>query len=235
MDQGNPAVTAYVEQFRSDAAWLDAFERRMTRVESGSLDPKARELVFVVGHLINNFGEAVKYHQERARLLGANDHDFTLILKVLDFYRGLRIFQDAQKLISFWHSGGYPELKAPETGSTAEIYQKILETRGGIANGFRVYGSDGEWLKLYLQRADAVKSSVKTLDERLVQLISMTITLKNHRYSNNENDVCIRIHEEKTRALGTTPQEIIEVVQILEICDSLLTAQQGRDLLALTA
>lgn len=235
MDQSNPAIAAYVEQFGSDAVWLDAFQKRMARVESGLLDPKARELVFVIGHLINNFGEAVKYHQKRARALGASDHDFVLILKVLDFYRGLRIFQDAQKLLSFWRSGDYPELKAPEKGSTAEIYKKILETRGSVANGFRVYGSDGEWLKLYLQRADAVKSSVKTLDERLVQLISMTITLKNHRYSNNENDVCIQIHEGKARALGTPPQEIVEVVQILEICDSLLTAQQGRDLLGLTA
>ncbi len=233
VEQDNPAAAIYIEQFRNDPLWIDAFEKRMKRLEGGELDEKSRELVFLVGHLINHYGEAARYHQQRARLAGASDDDFRLILKILDFYRGLRIFQDAQKLVSIWRSGSFPELKAPNLGSTEEIYRKILETRAGIANGFRVYGADGEWLKLYLQRADAVKSSPKTLDERLVQLISMAITLKNHRYSDNWNDGCIQVHEDKSRALGTTPQQILEVVQILEMCDSLFTAYQGRTLLDL--
>ncbi|MBX3513853.1 MAG: carboxymuconolactone decarboxylase family protein [Xanthobacteraceae bacterium] len=233
MTDKSPAAATYAEQFRSDPDWMDAFDNRMKRLESGELDKKSRELVFVVGHLINNYGEAAKYHQQRARRAGANDDDFRLILKILDFYRGLRIFQDAQKLVSIWRTGNFPELKAPVKGSTAEIYQKIIESRTYIANGFRVYGADGEWLKLYLQRSDAVKKSPKTLDERLVQLISMAITLKNHRYSNNWNDGCIQVHEDKSRALGTTPQQILEVVQILEICDSLFTAYQGQTLLEL--
>jgi len=127
----------------------------------------------------------------------------------------------------------FPEVKPPRQGTLAEIYQKIIETRKYIANGFRVYSADGEWLKLYLQRSDAIKLSPRSIDERGVQLLSMAITLKNHGYSANFNDGCIEVHENKTRALGTSEAEVLEVVQIMELCDSMTTAWEGAELLGL--
>jgi alkylhydroperoxidase/carboxymuconolactone decarboxylase family protein YurZ len=207
--------------------------QRLAIIESGTLGAKVRELIFVIGYLLNGYGEAARYHKARALAAGASQDDLRLILKILDFYRGLRGFQDAQMLLGLWRSGVFPEVKPPRNGSTDEIFRQIVESRKYIANGFRVYASDGEWLRLYLRRSDAIKASAKTVDERIVQLLSMAITLKNHGYSDNWNDGCIEVHEAKTRSLGTTDAEILEVVQIMELCDSMTTAWQGRNLLDL--
>ncbi|MCC7348512.1 MAG: hypothetical protein IT538_14055, partial [Variibacter sp.] len=122
-----------------------------------------------------------------------------------------------------------------EVGSVDEIFQGIVESRKYIANGFRVYSADGEWLRLYLQRSDAIRRSPRSIDERLVQLLSMAITLKNHGSSDNWNDGCIQVHEDRTRALGSSAEEILEVVQIMELCDSMTTAWEGLTLLDIGA
>ncbi len=223
----------YRAVFANDPAWLDAFDRRLARVAAGQLDAKSRELVFVVGFLLNRYPEAAQSHQRKARLAGATDDDFRLLLKILDFYRGLRGHQDAQKLLGFWKTGLFPELKPPLKGTIAEIFQEIIESRKYIANGFRVYGADGEWLRLYLQRSDAIKQSPRTFDERTVQILSLAITLKNHGYSDNCNDGCIEVHENKAKALGAGNQEILEIVHIMELCDSMTTAWENRAALGL--
>jgi len=223
----------YLAVFKGEPIWLDAMRERFARVEEGQLAPKLRELVFVAGYVINRYAAAAQHHRQRALAAGATDDDLRLVLKILDFYRGLRGFQDAQKLLGLWRSGLFPEVKPPRQGTLAEIYQKIIETRKYIANGFRVYSADGEWLKLYLQRSDAIKLSPRSIDERGVQLLSMAITLKNHGYSANFNDGCIEVHENKTRALGTSEAEVLEVVQIMELCDSMTTAWEGAELLGL--
>ena len=64
-----------------------------------------------------------------------------------------------------------------------------------------------------------------------MQLLSLAITMKNHGYSNNWNDGCIQVHEDKARALGAGAEEVLEVVQILELCDSMTTAWEGATLL----
>lgn len=221
----------YRQIFSDDPAWIDAFDKRLSRIASGRLDPKSRELVFIVGFLLNNYPEAARAHQTKARALGATDDDFRLLLKILDFYRGLRGHQDAQKLLDFWKTGLFPELKPPLTGTIAEIFEEIVRTRKYIANGFRVYGADGEWLRLYLQRSDAIKQSPRTFDERTVQILSLAITLKNHGYSDNCNDGCIEVHEKKAKALGATDEEVLEVVHIMELCDSITTAWSGQQAL----
>lgn len=226
-------LNMYSQVFGSDQAWTACLTGRIARLEAGVLDPKTRELVFVVGHLINSYGEAARYHQKRAEEAGATKDDFRLILKILDFYRGLRLFQDAQKLVSLWRTGNFPELKPPLEGSVQDIYAKIIESRKYVANGFRVYAADGEWLKLYLMRSDLIKSSPKSINEKLVQLISLAVTLKNHRFSNNWNDGCIQVHEDKSRNLGAGPEEILEVVQILEVCESIQTAKEAKSNLLL--
>lgn len=223
----------YLAVFAGEPNWLDAMRQRFAHIEAGQLQPKLRELVFVTGYMLNRYGDATRYHSQRALAAGASKDDLRLVLKILDFYRGLRGFQDAQKLLSLWRSGVFPEVKPPKSGSLADIFRKILETRKYIANGFRVYAADGEWLRLYLQRSDAIKLAPRTLDERGVQLISLAITLKNHGYSDNWNDGCIEVHENKTKALGSSDAEILEVVQILELCDSMTTAWEGRTLLGL--
>ncbi|MBK7471621.1 MAG: hypothetical protein IPI73_14390 [Betaproteobacteria bacterium] len=204
---------------------------RFARVEAGDLEPRVRELVFVAGYPLNRYGEAA-----RASAAGPRTAPPTttsgLLLKILEFYRGLRGFQDAQKLVSFWRSGVLPEIKPPLAGTTDEIYRGITASRGYIANGFRVNGADGEWLRLYLQRSDAIKRSPRTIDERAVQLLSMAITLKNHGYSDNWNDGCIQVHETR-RARGAGSAEVLEVVQIMELCDSMTTAWEGATLLDL--
>jgi alkylhydroperoxidase/carboxymuconolactone decarboxylase family protein YurZ len=226
-------VATYLEVFAGDAQWLDAMRGRIARVEAGKLEPKMRELVFVTGYLIERHGDAARYHQERARAFGATDDDLRLLLRILDFYRGLRGFQDAQKLVSLWRSGNFPEVKPATAGSVHDTFREIVRTRKYVANGFRVYGADGEWLRLYLKRSDAIRQAPRTLDERLVQLLSLAITLKNHGYSNNWNDGCIQVHEDKSRALGTTDEEVLEVVQIFEICHSITTAWEGARFLGL--
>ena len=228
-------VTAYLEVFAGDPEWLDALRRRIARIQAGRLQPKVRELVFVTGYLIERHRDAVRYHQERARQAGATDDDFRLLLRILDFYRGLRGFQDAQKLLSFWRTGNFPEIKPAAEGSLQDAFREIVRTRKYVANGFRVYSADAEWMRLYLQRSDAIRQAPRTLDERLVQLLSMAITLKNHGYSNNWNDGCIQVHEDKSRALGTTDEEVLEVVQIFELCNSVTTAWEGSQLLELGA
>ncbi|MGB3273503.1 MAG: carboxymuconolactone decarboxylase family protein [Xanthobacteraceae bacterium] len=229
----DPTRALYASVYRGDTTWNANLDARLARLESGSLDAKSRELIFVVGHLLNENGEAARYHQKRARKHGAINDDFRLILKILDFYRGLRIFQDAQKLVGFWRSGNFPEIRKPSNGSVQEIFEEIIRTRTYIANGFRVYSADGDWLRLYLERSDNIKASPKSLDDRLVQLVSLAVTLKNHRYSNNWNDGCIQVHDEKARALGASAQDILEVVQIIEICESSATALQGKQYLDL--
>ncbi|MBX3453623.1 carboxymuconolactone decarboxylase family protein [Ferrovibrio sp.] len=223
----------YLAVFAGEDTWLDAMRQRFAHIEAGQLQPKLRELVFVVGYTINRYGVAARYHSQRALAAGATQDDLRLILKILDFYRGLRGFQDAQKLLGLWRSGVFPEVKPPKSGTIADIFRKVVETRKYIANGFRVYAADGEWLRLYLQRSDAIKLAPRTLDERGVQLMSMAITLKNHGFSSNWNDGCIEVHENKTKALGSSDAEILEVVQILELCDSMTTAWEGRALLGL--
>lgn len=223
----SPEAT-YALVFGNDASWMDAFAKCIARVEQGKLDPKIRALIFVSGFLINRYPEAAHAYQARARAAGATDDDFRLLLKILDFYRGLRGFQDAQKLMAFWKTGLFPELKPPLNGSIGEIFTEILASRKYIANGFRVYGADGEWLRLYLLRSDAIKKSPRTLDERLVQILSLAVTLKNHGYSDNCNDGCIEVHEAKAKALGSDDSELLEVVQIMELCDSMTTAWEGR-------
>jgi alkylhydroperoxidase/carboxymuconolactone decarboxylase family protein YurZ len=217
--------------FADDAAWLDAARKRFERIASGRLDPKLRELCFVVGYLLNRYAQAARFHQRRARAHGATGDDFRLIVKILDFYRGLRGFQDAQKLLSIWRSGVFPQVKPPLDGTIDAILRGIEQSRGYVANGFRVYAADGEWLRLYLQRSDAIRNARRSLDDRGVQLLSMAITLKNHGYSGNWNDGCIEVHEAKTRALGTGSDEVLEVVQILELCDSMTTAWEAASLL----
>ena len=230
-ETGAGGLATYCTLFAADLDWQDAARRRFARVEAGKLEPRVRELIFVAGYLLNRYGEAARQHQLRARAHGATDDDFRLLLKILEFYRGLRGFQDAQKLVSFWRSGVFPEIKPPLSGTTDEIYRGITASRGYIANGFRVNGADGEWLRLYLQRSDAIKRSPRTIDERAVQLLSMAITLKNHGYSDNWNDGCIQVHEDKARALGAGSEEVLEVVQIMELCDSMTTAWEGATLL----
>lgn len=229
----NSPIDDHLAIFANDEAWTDALKARMQRLDSGALAPRLRELVYLVGYLLGNHEDAARWHRERAREAGATDDDFRLLLRILDFYRGLRNFQDAQKLLGLWRSGNFPEVKAPNEGSTAEVYERILESRKYIANGFRVYGADGEWLKIYLERSDAIRRAPKTLDERQVQLLSMAITLANHGYSGNWNDGCIQVHEDKSRALGTTDAEVLEVVQILEVCQSVTTVSHGARVLGL--
>lgn len=221
----------YVDLYADDAAWLDAIRRRFERIEGGQLEPKIRELVFVAGYLVNRHGEAARIHQARARAAGATDDDIRLLLKILDFYRGLCGFQDAQSLVSFWRSGVFPEIKPAETGSVADTFAEVVRSRGYVANGFRVYAADGEWLRIYLARSDAIRAARHTLDERGVQLLSFALTLKNHRYSGNFNDGCIHVHEDRARAKGAGAEEILEIVQILELCESVTTAWEGRTLL----
>lgn len=226
-------IADYLRIFESDKDWIASLHARVARVEAGTLEPKMRELVYVVGYLIAKHTEAARWHQERARAEGATDDDFRLLLRILDFYRGLQGFQEAQKLLSLWRTGNFPEVKPPQDGSIADVFAHIVKTRKYIANGFRVYSADGEWLRLYLQRSDAIKRSPSTLDERRVQLLSMAITLENHGYSGNWNDGCIQAHEDKSRALGTTEAEVLEVVQVLEICHSVTTAWEGAACLGL--
>ena len=111
------AESPYYTLFANDPDWLDAARQRFARLEEGRLESKVRELVFVIGYLLNRYGPAARQHQQRARAHGATDDDFRLILKILDFYRGLRGFQDAQKLVSIWRSGVFPELKPPKSGT----------------------------------------------------------------------------------------------------------------------
>lgn len=226
-------TASYLEVFAGDVDWLDALRARIGRIEAGKLEPRMRELVFVTGYLIARHGEAARWHQERARGFGASDDDFRLLLRILDFYRGLQGFQHAQKLVSLWRTGNFPEVKPPAAGSVAETFAEIVQTRKYIANGLRVYSADGEWLRLYLKRSDAIRKAPRTLDERLVQLLSMAVTLENHGYSGNWNDGCIQVHEDKSRALGTSEEEVLEVVQILEICHSVTTAWEGARCLGL--
>ena len=127
----------------------------------------------------------------------------------------------------------FPEIKPPGDGKTDEIFAEIIATRKYIANGFRVYGADGEWLRLYLQRSNAIKQSPTTLDEREIQILSLAVTLKNHGYSDNFNDGCIEVHELKAKALGAGNEETLEIVQIMELCDSMTTAWEGRTMLEL--
>lgn len=223
----------YLRIFEGDPEWIANLRARIARLEAGALQPKMRELVYVAGYLIADHAEAVRWHQARAREAGATDDDFRLLLRILDFYRGLRGFQDAQKMVSLWRTGNFPEVKPPLEGSVDEVFAEIRRTRQYIANGFRVYSADGEWLRLYLARSDAIKRAPKTLDERQVQLLSMAITLENHGYSNNWNDGCVQVHEDKARALGTTQEEVLEVVQVLEVCHSVTTAWQGARCLGL--
>lgn len=213
--------------FEADKDWTANLEARIARLEAGTLEPRMRELVYAVGYLIADHTDAVRWHRDRAKAAGATDDDFRLALRILDFYRGLRGFQDAQKMVSLWRTGNFPEVKPPDEGTIADVFAHVVKTRRYVANGFRVYSADGEWLRLYLQRSDAIKRSPTTLDERRVQLLSMAITLENHGYSNNWNDGCVQVHEDKSRALGTTEAEILEVVQILEVCHSVVTAWQG--------
>lgn len=218
----------YLRAFEGDERWLDAFARRFERVQRGVLDPKTRELVFVAGYLVRRYPDGARWHRERARAHGATEQDLRLVLKILDFYRGLQLFQNAQSVVSFWRSGVFPEVKPPESGSVADVFEQITRTRGYIANGFRVYAADGEWLRLYLQRSDAIRTTPHSLDERAVQLLSFAVTLANHGYSGNFNDGCIHVHEDKARAKGAGSEEILEIVQILELCASVVTAWEGR-------
>jgi alkylhydroperoxidase/carboxymuconolactone decarboxylase family protein YurZ len=232
--KGRDPASIYELAYGNDAEWQHGLQRRLERLEAGRLDPKTRELAFVAGYLVHRNPDGARYHQDRARQHGATTDDFRLLVKILDFYRGLRTFQDAQKLLSFWRTGIFPEFKPPVKGTLQDIFAMIVETRKYIANGFRVYSADGEWLRIYLARSDAIKRSPKTLDERAIQLLSMALTLANHRYSDNCNDGCIQVHEDKARSLGATQDEILEVVQILEVCDSITTAWEGTTVLDLT-
>lgn len=62
----------------------------------------------------------------------------------------------------------------------------------------------------------------------------MAITLMNHRYSGNWNDGCIGVHEAKARSLGASAREVLEVVQILELCESERTAWEATQALDLS-
>lgn len=229
-----PAPTAHETAFGADDVWAELYRSRQDRVAKGVLDEKSRQLVFVAGHLVNRYPDAARRHQALARAAGATTADFRLIVKILDFYRGLRLFQDAQKVVSLWSSGNFPELLPPESGSHKDIYDEILRSRTYIANGFRVYAADGEWLRLYLSRSDAIKTSETTLDHKTIQLLSMAVTLMNHRYSGNWNDGCIGVHEAKARSLGASAREVLEVVQILELCESERTAWEATQALDLS-
>lgn len=229
-----PASDAHETVFGKDDTWIELYRSREERVAKGGLDEKSRQLVFVAGHLVNRYPDAARRHQALARDAGATTADFRLIVKILDFYRGLRLFQDAQKVVSLWSSGNFPELLPPETGTYKDIYDEILRSRTYIANGFRVYAADGEWLRLYLSRSDAIKTAETTLDQKTIQLLSMAITLMNHRYSGNWNDGCIGVHEAKARSLGASAREVLEVVQILELCESERTAWEATQALDLS-
>lgn len=229
-----PVCTAHETVFRKNDPWVELYRSRQERVAAGALDEKSRQLVFVAGHLVNRYPDAARRHQVLARAAGATTADFRLIVKILDFYRGLRLFQDAQNVVSLWSSGNFPELLPPETGTHKDIYDEILRSRTYIANGFRVYAADGEWLRLYLSRSDAIKTSETTLDPKTIQLLSMAITLMNHRYSGNWNDGCIGVHEAKARSLGASAREVLEVVQILELCESERTAWEATQALDLS-
>lgn len=235
MPSDNEAPCAIHESvFGKDDAWSALYRAREERVSQGALDEKSRQLVFVAGHLVNRYPDAARRHQTLARVAGATTADFRLIVKILDFYRGLRLFQDAQKTVSLWSSGNFPELLPPDAGTHKDIYDEILRSRRYIANGFRVYAADGQWLRLYLSRSDAIKMSETTLDQKTIQLLSTAITLMNHRYSGNWNDGCIGVHEAKAYALGSSEREVLEVVQILELCESARTAWEASQTLDLS-
>ena len=233
LPDSEPDCAVHARVFGKDESWTSLYRAREKRVAQGLLDEKTRQLVFVAGHLVNRYPEAARRHQALARAAGATAADARVIVKILDFYRGLRLFQDAQKLVSLWSSGNFPELLPPDIGAHQDIYDEILRSRAYIANGFRVYAADGQWLRLYLARSDAIKASETTLDAKAIQILSMAITLMNHRYSGNWNDGCIAVHEAKARSLGASAREVLEVVQILELCESARTvweASQALDL-----
>ncbi|MBK8324476.1 MAG: carboxymuconolactone decarboxylase family protein [Betaproteobacteria bacterium] len=77
-------VADYLRVFADDPEWVDTLHARIARVEAGRLEPRLRELVYVVGYLLARHGEAARWHQQRARAHGASDDDLRLLLRILD-------------------------------------------------------------------------------------------------------------------------------------------------------
>ncbi len=221
------AVAAYMAFYGDDPAWTANMSERLDALESGVLTPKQRALVFTVGLLIVGDEEAAREYAGKARAAGATDADLRFIARILEHYRGLRLMQDAQRIVTFWCEGHFPKLRESQGATIDEMLSEIEKSRGYVANGFRVYSADGNWLRLYIGRAEANKAYGHTLTPAEVQLISFVITMRNHMYSANFNDGCILVHERLARKGGMDSNHIIEALQILEVCDSLMTRRQA--------
>lgn len=220
------AVAAYMAFYDDDPAWTRNMSERLQALEKGVLTPKLRAMVFTVGMLIVGEEDAAREYAGKARAAGATDADLKFIARILEHYRGLRLMQDAQRIVTFWSEGHFPKLREAEGATIDDMLAGIEKSRGYVANGFRVYAADGNWLRLYIGRAEANKAYDHTLTPAEVQLMSFVITMRNHMYSANFNDGCILVHERLARKGGMDSHHIIEALQILEVCDAMMTRKQ---------
>lgn len=224
------AVAAYMEFYGDDPSWIQNMAERLKALEGGILTPKQRALVFTAGLLVVGETDAAREYAAKARAAGATDADLKLIARILEHYRGLRLMQDAQKIVTFWCEGHFPKIRETANDVVEEMLSDIEKSRGYIANGFRVYSADGNWLRLYIGRSDANKAYGHTLTPAEVQLLSFVITMRNHMYSANFNDGCILVHERLARKGGMDSRHILESLQILEVCDAMVTRRQAANL-----
>lgn len=221
------AVDAYMAFYSDDPAWTQNMTERLAALDAGVLTAKQRALVFAITMMIIGDLDGAGEYAAKARAAGATDADLKFMARILEHYRGLRVMQDAQKIVTFWSEGHFPKLRGGEDGAIEEMLAEIEQSRGYIANGFRVYAADGNWLRLYIGRAEANKAYGHTLTPAEVQLLSFVITMRNHMYSNNFNDGCILVHERLARKGGMESAHIIEALQVIEVCDALMTRKQA--------
>jgi hypothetical protein len=125
----------------------------------------------------STYGEAARQHQQRARA-AAPPTTTSGCAQDLEFYRGLRGFRTRRN----WSASGARACSDQRAiGTTDEIYRGVRPA-AAIANGFRVNGADGEWLR-HICSVRMRSSARRGPSTSAVQLLSMAITLKNHGYS----------------------------------------------------
>lgn len=220
------AARAYRALYADDAAWIAAWDARLARIAAGPLSARMKALVLAAGLLVAGDRAAAREYAGLARAAGASESDLRLLPRILEFYRGLKLFQDAQRVVTFWQEGHFPHLVEEEAGESAAILAGIENARGYLANGFRVYAVDGAWLKAYVARSAANRAYAQTLAFADVQLLSFAITLANHGFSGNFNDGCITVHERLARQTHDD-RAIVEVLQLLEVSLALATAREA--------
>jgi len=101
--------------------------------------------------------------------------------------------------------------EADATGVVKEVFDDILESRGlaKVPNFWRAIAHRPEYLKNEWTKLRAILET-GSLDRKVKEMIAVAVS------ATNNCDYCLQSHTDALRALGTTDEELVELLSVVD-------------------